>query len=289
MLKLLTRAEDDPPTLSNYLKGVVQKYLEKDEDKERAKALFEHEKERIKELAFWSDVSELSTPMPYHINPIAFLGNVNRDECPSGDPDCFCINDVKLNNNNFINHKKIKHNRLINLNLGSMLKENVKIIVLHRTAGGKAANTMHGWTDKTGAHFIIDNARNTLGNLDGTAENIEKDGDIYQVVDLNQYTGHMGANRFKNTIANGWHNNTSIGIEVAGYSFNKDETVKNPKIHDHWESVTEKQARSVACLVKYLLNYFDLTIADVKVHEKLCSKTSGEGQVVYDAFMEYWD
>lgn len=42
----------------------------------------------------------------------------------------------------------------------------VKIIVLHRTAGGVAAGTLsHMNTNKYGAHFVIDNAKNTDGTI----------------------------------------------------------------------------------------------------------------------------
>ncbi|MGA8884873.1 MAG: hypothetical protein WB445_14975, partial [Acinetobacter sp.] len=54
-----------------------------------------------------------------------------------------------------------------------------------------------------------------------------------------------------------------------------------------WEDVSIEQAKSVACLVDYLLNYFDFTLANVTVHELQCSKTHDEGQNVYDAMLPY--
>jgi len=58
--------------------------------------------------------------------------------------------------------------------------------------------------------------------------------------------------------------------------------------HHHWEPVTDLQAKSVACLLKFLLKNFNLSIDDVKVHEKLCSKEAKERQDIYDAMLPYF-
>jgi hypothetical protein len=53
--------------------------------------------------------------------------------------------------------------------------------------------------------------------------------------------------------------------------------------HHHWEPATYLQAKSVACLLKFLLKNFNLSIDDVIVHEELCGKEAKEGQDVYAA------
>lgn len=54
-----------------------------------------------------------------------------------------------------------------------------------------------------------------------------------------------------------------------------------------WENLTSKQAKSVACLVKALLYYYNLDQNKIDCHEHLAPKEVGEGQIVYDAIKEY--
>lgn len=153
------------------------------------------------------------------------------------------------------------------------MNEDVKIIVLHRTAEGKASGTLN-WmsTQGYGVYFVND-----------------YDGTIYQAIGLDKKASHMGVNRKPNTIANGWSNANSIGNETCGLSLDRDgnSTLVSRNPHDHWEPVTDKQAESIACLLKFLLNHFKLSINDVKVHEDLCSKTELEGKLVYDAMLPF--
>ncbi len=178
--------------------------------------------------------------------------------------------------NGFIeNHLVIKH-KIDSCNKRAMTND-VKIIVLHRTAGGAASGTLtHMKNEGYGAHFVVD-----------------YDGTVYQAIGINNRGSHMGVAQFQSTKNAGWGNHNSIGIETCGYSLdkggNKRVGSKYDKIpHHHWEAVTDLQAKSVACLLKFLLNNLSLSIQDVKVHEKLCSKESNEGQDVYDAMLPYF-
>ena len=78
---------------------------------------------------------------------------------------------------------------------------------------------------------------------------------------------------YQSTINAGWGNSNSIAIETCGYSLDKNENKRVGSKYDniphhHWEPVKDQQAKSVACLLKFLLNNFQLTIENVKVHEK---------------------
>lgn len=174
--------------------------------------------------------------------------------------------------NGFIINDNVIKNKIDSCNNTSMSEE-VKIIVLHRTAGGKASGTLN-WmnTQGYGAHFVND-----------------YDGTMYQAIGLDRKASHMGVNRKKHTIDNGWGNGNSIGIETCGLSLDKDgiSTLKSKKTHDYWEEVTDEQAQSLACLLKFLLNYFNLSLDDIKIHEELCLKTELEGKLVYDAMLPY--
>ena len=172
----------------------------------------------------------------------------------------------------FIINDRVTKNKIESCN-GKSMPEIVKIIVLHRTAGGKASGTLN-WmsTQGYGAHFVND-----------------YDGTIFQAIGLDKKGSHIGVAQNANTIANGWGNGNSIGIETCGLSLDKDgiNTLISKKPHDHWEPVTDSQAQSISCLLKFLLNHFNLSKIDIKVHEELCSKTPLEGKLVYDAMLPY--
>ncbi|MCT2560900.1 N-acetylmuramoyl-L-alanine amidase [Chryseobacterium herbae] len=177
----------------------------------------------------------------------------------------------------FIENKLVTKNKIDSCNKNSMPSE-VKIIVLHRTAGGKAAGTLsHMKTEGYGAHFVVD-----------------YDGTVYQTIGLDKKGSHMGVRPYAATVEAGWGNKNSIGIETCGYSYDKDGNkrvgAKYDKIpHHHWETVTDAQSKSIACLLKFLLNHFSLDLDDVKVHEKLCQKEPNEGQDVYNAMLPYFN
>ncbi|NRS94159.1 N-acetylmuramoyl-L-alanine amidase, partial [Frigoriflavimonas asaccharolytica] len=177
----------------------------------------------------------------------------------------------------FIDNFLITKNKIDNCNKHAMTQD-VKIIVLHRTAGGFASGTLnHMKSEGYGAHFVVD-----------------YDGTVYQTIGINKRGSHMGVAQFASTKTAGWGNNNSIAIETCGYSIDKDGNNRVGKKYDniphhHWEVVKNNQAKSVACLLKFLLNHFKLNIGDVKVHEKLCKKQPLEGQNVYDAMLPYYN
>lgn len=179
--------------------------------------------------------------------------------------------------NGFINNHLVTIHKIDSCNKNAMTKK-VEIIVLHRTAGGAASGTLTHMKNKGyGAHFVID-----------------YDGTVYQTIGLNKKGSHMGIAQFQSTKNAGWGNSNSIGIETCGYSYDRDGNKrigsKYDKItHHHWELVTDQQAKAVACLLEFLLYSFNLSINNVKVHEKLCSKEPNEGQDVYNAMLPYFN
>jgi hypothetical protein len=171
--------------------------------------------------------------------------------------------------------KNISKNEVASCNKTPMSAK-VAIIVLHRTAGGAASGTItHMTNEGYGAHFVVD-----------------FDGKVYHTISLNNQGSHIGRAQFEATVKAGWGNSNSIGIETCGYSYDKDGNKRvglaGDKVkHHHWDAVTDEQAKSVACVVNFLLSYFNLNIADVKNHEDLCSKDPEEGKTVYNAMSKY--
>ena len=224
--------------------------------------------------------SEIKTKVqPYITEGLAYI-NIekceNNPETPKKDAVIGKCTEGTVTNG-FINNSLITKNLIENCNKNPMTQD-VKIVVLHRTAGGKASGTLtHMKNEGYGAHFVID-----------------YDGTVYQAIGINKRASHMGVAQFQSTKKAGWGNGNSIGIETCGYSYDKDGNKRVGKKYDkiphhHWEKVTDAQAQSVACLLKFLLNQFSLNIDDVKVHEKLCSKEPNEGQDVYDAMLPYFN
>ncbi len=54
-----------------------------------------------------------------------------------------------------------------------------------------------------------------------------------------------------------------------------------------WENLTDEQAKAVACLVKALINYYNLDKNKIDCHEHLAPKEKGEGQIVFNAIKDY--
>ncbi|PKG35334.1 N-acetylmuramoyl-L-alanine amidase, partial [Psychrobacter sp. Sarcosine-3u-12] len=101
------------------------------------------------------------------------------------------------------------------------------------------------------------------------------DGKIYQTANLNKLTIHAGnANPY------------SVSIEVAGLSYDKNGKQTWVDV-DHWEDVTDKQARSVACLLVALVKKYNFTYEKVHFHEDLCNKQRYEGRLVWIAMKKY--
>lgn len=154
----------------------------------------------------------------------------------------------------------------------------VKAIVLHRTAG---APNVKNYLD----------SRMKNNSTVGVQFWIGKDGVIYQAGGLDKLSHHIDVAPLKNPkIPNLW-SKYAIGIEVSGYYYNPngEKVVGNIRTdpNGRWEDVSDAQAKSVACLINYLLKYFNFTLANVTVHEQQCSKTHHEGQNVYDAMLPY--
>ena len=154
------------------------------------------------------------------------------------------------------------------------MKSKVKIIVLHRTH----YNLRHSVKN------LIDNNKFPVHFW------VNGDGTIYQQTSLQMMAYHIGVAQNSETIRNGWGNGNSIGIEVNGeYLDSNGKRADREVSGGYWQPLTGEQAQAVSCLVSYLLSYFNLSIDDVKVHEKLCSKTKGEGQTVFDAMLPYFN
>lgn len=200
--------------------------------------------------------------------------DTEKDFCSSGFKDCICLNKFTVENG-FINHLRVTKNHISILEHGNFKdqKTSIKKIILHRTAGGTTKDCINafkagrknksGGNDHYGTHFIVG-----------------KDGVITQTADLTKITWHCA----------GW-NSKSIGIEVVGFAIDRNGKptlgLKGQNAVSGWENLTSKQAKSVACLVKALLYYYNLDQNKIDCHEHLAPKEVGEGQIVYDAIKEY--
>lgn len=167
----------------------------------------------------------------------------------------------------------------------------VKAIILHRTVGSTTSSAVG---HSKGTHFYIDGPGGS-------------DGEIFQPFDLTKSSSHIlsgtNADRIARTDID---NNNSIGIEVVGmaYTQNADgsfQTVyetnakSDASIADgytntdgtfYWDELSEKQIKSVTCVVKTLIKHFKLTSDDVLTHEAIQKKTAGEGTTVLDAIKD---
>lgn len=160
----------------------------------------------------------------------------------------------------------------------------VKAIVLHRTAGYTTSGAIG---HSKGTHFYVDGPRG-------------KDGEIFQPFALDKSSSHIRSSSDKTRISRkDIENNNSIGIEVIGMNYSKDkkgnwknEPSKDKKItkgytdndgKHHWDQLSENQILSVICIVKILMQKYNLSKSDILVHEEIQQKTGGEGMAVYDA------
>lgn len=181
--------------------------------------------------------------------------------------DCICNLDKILIVNGFIDNSQIKKHRVDVLEQSKFLdSKKLSGIILHRTVTKTTQATINAFSNKR------------LGVYYGTHFIVGKDGDITQTAHLDYKTNH----------AKGW-NSKSIGIEVVGMPIDKDgnPTFDAKKIVG-WENLTEKQAKSVACLTKALLKYYSLKFEDLHCHEDVASKTKGEGEYVLKAIQSYF-
>jgi len=181
---------------------------------------------------------------------------------------CECCN-FNVDSDGFVNHSKITKEHVTEIEQGSFSdsKKSIKNIILHRTVTSSARKTIdNGFKKKRGGVYY------------GTHFLVGKDGKIFQCASLKKYTYHVTG-----------YNSKSIGIEVVGEPYDKDNKITkgypdgNPV--DHWDSLPTVQAESVACVVKGLLKYYGLKKSGIKNHEDLQAKAKDEGKTVYDVII----
>jgi len=197
-----------------------------------------------------------------------------KTPCPSDLKDCICFDKFTVENG-FIKHSRVVKNQ-VNAIENGLFKDSItsiQKIILHRTAGG---------TTEACINAFKNGRKNKKGGIDhyGTHFIVGKDGTITQTANLSKITWHCA----------GW-NSKSIGIEVVGFAIDKNGKptlgLKGQNPVSGWENLTEVQAKSVACLVKALLNYYNLDKSKIDCHEHLAPKEAGEGQIVYNAIKDY--
>ncbi|MCI3939179.1 N-acetylmuramoyl-L-alanine amidase [Chryseobacterium aahli] len=197
---------------------------------------------------------------------------------------CECVS-YKIENN-LLNGPNVIHTKAGSKVKSTGAMQTVKAIVLHRTAG---YTTISAVGHTKGTHFYVDGPR---GN----------DGEIFQPFGLDKSSSHIRSSTDKTRIARkDIENNNSIGIEVIGLNYSKDKKgvwinqpsadkkiTKGYKDYDgehHWDELSLKQINSVVCIVKKLLEKYNLNKSDILLHEGIQQKTGGEGQAVYDAII----
>ncbi len=194
--------------------------------------------------------------------------------CSSGLSECICLDTFAIEDG-FIKSSRITKNRVGVLEQANFRdpKSSIQKIILHRTAGGTTDACINAF--KSGR-------RNKRGGIDhyGTHFIVGKDGTITQTANLSKVTWHCA----------GW-NSKSVGIEVVGFAIDRNGKptlgLRGQNPVTGWEELTEPQAKSVACLVKALLKYYNLDNSKIDCHEHLAPKQSGEGQVVFNAIKDY--
>lgn len=173
-----------------------------------------------------------------------------------------------------------------------------KAIILHRTAGSNIQSAIQDKKGK-GAHFYIGG-----GNI-----KYSEDGKIFQAVSLNNATSHI--NNDDNRISQkNIKTYNSIGIEIIGLAYyfkngklykevNPPEVVSelpkltklyensNPQEGRHWDELTVSQIESTVCLLKLLMNQYNIKPEMIFTHEEIQSKRPGEGQAVKDALCKF--
>lgn len=158
-------------------------------------------------------------------------------------------------------------------------------IVLHRTVSSTASSTLNAFRRGIGTHFLID-----------------KDGTIYQVASLKQYTAHVGPirvrclaegkcppadlDRIKRFTPRQGHdhekakpypdrypmNEDSVGIEVVAMYHEGNAT---------WDAPTPEQETAIRRVIRILKKSYGLEDRDVYAHDLISRKTAGEGQGLY--------
>ncbi len=173
---------------------------------------------------------------------------------------CACCN-LKVDKDGFFISDKITKHQISALEKAKWSKT-IKYIILHRTVTPNVQRTFNSFKNGIGTHFLVG-----MG------------GDAYQTATLDRKTYHIRKG----------YNHNSIGIECVGRPFDKAGKITrgypdgNPV--DHWDPVSDAQAKSVACIVKALMNKYNLSISAIKNHEDLQAKAKDEGNTVYKAII----
>ncbi|MCF6350177.1 MAG: N-acetylmuramoyl-L-alanine amidase [Flavobacteriaceae bacterium] len=219
---------------------------------------------------------------------------------------CECCN-MKIKKDGYIDNGKITKEQIKTLEQNKLDKVNA--VILHRTVTSNKKSAINSFKTGVGTHFLV-----------------AKDGKIYQTASLNNYTyhvGHIKSKAYENNISlkeelkiiKGFrklkpnksatraehkyeikktypkrypYNEDSIGIEVVGMPIDKNgnSTIKAKEIVG-WQSIPEKQAKSISCLVKFLLEEYNLTSDDIYTHEQISRKTKGEGGEVFNIIKKF--
>lgn len=219
---------------------------------------------------------------------------------------CLCCNMV-VDNDGFITDEKITLKKISELEQGELTKING--IVLHRTVSSDEKSALNSFKSGVGTHFL------TL-----------KNGTNFQTASLNKFTYHIGhikskaydnknsskeesekIKNFRKLTPNKNatraehdyetkkayperypHNEDSVGIEVVGMPIDKNgkATLIDKEIVG-WEAITDEQAKSVSCVVKFLMSEYNLSTNDIYTHEQISRKTSGEGETVLKSIQKF--
>ena len=214
---------------------------------------------------------------------------------------CFC-------GNHYFNGDWLKGNNVVYVKTGSKIQpskkkmdKEIKAIIQHRTAGWDISGAIG---HSKGTHFYIEKPFRDRNNIDG---------EIYQPFSLDVATSHIKNETARIAKKGELLTENTIGIEVCGMGYTKgndgnyyhisseknnlaSENDRQPltrgfKDPDHgivyWDQLTKAQTKSTACLVKLLMEKYNLTLNDIYVHEEIQSKTAGEGTAVKEAIWSY--
>lgn len=195
-----------------------------------------------------------------------------NDKCLSGFIDCPCQT-YKVDKDGFVENNMVDNSEKID---SSKVISQPTAIILHRTAGWSAVSSINsGRLNKAVAHFYICSGLNGIAK-DGSFKKIETEGKIYQALSLNSPAGHMGVAQYKLTKEADIGNHNTLSIEVCGMYSN-----------ESWHEVSDKQAKSLACLLTALMNAYGLGYDKVHFHEDLCAKTDYEGRLPWISSKKY--
>lgn len=195
-----------------------------------------------------------------------------NNKCLSGFENCPCQT-VKFSEDGYMNNSMVDTTDRI---AQTVTLETPVAILLHRTEGWSAKSSINsGRSNKAVAHFYVCSGLNGM-NSDGSFKTLPSDGKIYQVLPINKKSNHMGSAPFPATVAAKIGNHNTLSIEVSGRYLN-----------GKWHDLSDKQAKSTACLLTALMRKYQLGYEKVHFHEDLCAKTDYEGRLVWISIKKY--